>query len=533
MLVVVLDMLVCVITPGVRGQVEPSAPARTEPGFVVIAGTEVTLKSSQTPLLESGQWVPAQDHLLFRVEEVQEDKVRLVSRDKAIRGWVASDQIVPLDHAIRYFSTVLSRDRRNTNAYWTRARLWMYYNDPERALANLDLAIRLQPDQARLYITRGLAHLREKHFDEAIADCDKAIELDSHSGRAYEVRALARLSRNKDQNAQADLDQALRLDDTDPGQPNVRASAEQAVNPGPEHLAAYDGPEETRRAISPEPKSAAEFVARGDARCTEVNYDDAIADYTAALRLNPAYAPAYAARARAWAGKHYRERELADCNEAVRLDPNNTNYRVARANSWSAQGMHGRALADYNDALRMEPANPAIWVARGKEWQRDYKVREAVADYTRAIQLDPRYAPAYINRGYAWKVSGAYDRAVQEFAELARIDPDNPLAHQSLARILATAHDAKCRDGRRAVEEATRACELTKWQDPDSIDTLAAACAESGDFENAVKWQTRAIALVRQNAPTNLSSPRDLALRRAIGFEDRLAFYKSRRPTRE
>ncbi len=84
------------------------------------AGTEVVLKSSATPLFDVGHWVPSADQFSFLVERVQDDRVKVVSRDKTIQGWLRREQVVPLDAAIDYFSQVLAWDRRNTDAYWMR-----------------------------------------------------------------------------------------------------------------------------------------------------------------------------------------------------------------------------------------------------------------------------------------------------------------------------------------------------------------------------------------------------------------------------
>jgi tetratricopeptide (TPR) repeat protein len=280
-------------------------------------------------------------------------------------------------------------------------------------------------------------------------------------------------------------------------------------------------------------QNVAELVARGKARLSNEEYDDAIADFTEAVRRDPAHAPAYASRAEAWARKHYRDRELDDMTVALKLEPRNTAYRVARAQSLSAQGRHEAAIADFNTAIGLEPENPALWVARGNEWRRDVKTDEAIADYSRAIQLDPSFTLAYINRGHTWRQRREFGRAIQEFSEAARREPENPIAHMYLARTLATCNDASSRNGKWAVDEATRACELTHWQDPDCLDTLAAACAENDDFPNAIKWQKRAMERIRQKAPSILRRAMDFGGRKGVGFEDRLAFYKSHKPTRE
>jgi Flp pilus assembly protein TadD len=66
-----------------------------------------------------------------------------------------------------------------------------------------------------------------------------------------------------------------------------------------------------------------------------------------------------------------------------------------------------------------------------------------------------------------------------------------------LAWLLSTASQQKIRDGGRAVELATKACELTGYKDAGCLDTLAAAYAESGDFETAVKWAEESVKAVK------------------------------------
>lgn len=282
-----------------------------------------------------------------------------------------------------------------------------------------------------------------------------------------------------------------------------------------------------------EPTTAAEFIARATRRFNEKDWNLAIADISAAIRLDPNRGSNYALRALVWAAKHDRAHEIADLDRALELDPGNTEYLLARAQSWSAQGRHEPAMADYNEAIRLQPQDPHLYVARGNEWRRHLKLDLALEDYDRAIQVDPGYVHAYVCRVMITRQRRQFARAVAELTAITAMAPDDAEVHRMLARILATCNDSDVRDGARAVREATRACELTDWNDADCLDTLAAAYAEAGDYKSAVAWQTKAIALFRKEATSALKRSMDFGGRRGIGFDDRLAFYKRRRPARE
>ncbi len=101
-----------------------------------------------------------------------------------------------------------------------------------------------------------------------------------------------------------------------------------------------------------------------------------------------------------------------------------------------------------------------------------------------------------------------------------RVAPKSADRYNNRAWLWATCPDARFRDGKRSVESVTKACELSNWKRPTIIDTLASACAEAGDFEQAVKRQSQAIELL-----TDAKEKED--------FATRLKLYREKKPYRE
>ena len=109
----------------------------------------------------------------------------------------------------------------------------------------------------------------------------------------------------------------------------------------------------------------------------------------------------------------------------------------------------------------------------------------------------------------ALAAQGEAKAAVTHFARALELNPDIPLALNGLARIRATHPDAELRNGAQAVELAERCCRLTEYRAVTALTTLAAAYAEAGHFDDAVKWQTKAIEL----SPLHRKADAELRLR--------------------
>jgi len=140
----------------------------------------------------------------------------------------------------------------------------------------------------------------------------------------------------------------------------------------------------------------------------------------------------------------------------------------------------------------------------------DGKLDEAIAEFTSSLSDAPSFAITYVGRGRALARKGDYKRAIADFRESIRRDPNSPLAANHLAWVLATCPDEAFRDGKEAIAQATRACELSEFKKAGFLTTLAAAYAQSAEFETAVNWMTKAVELATADERPDMESKRDL-----------------------
>jgi len=261
---------------------------------------------------------------------------------------------------------------------------------------------------------------------------------------------------------------------------------------------------------NPGAEDAAFYHNRGVDWANKGEPDKAIADFDQALRLKPDYASAYTHRGHAWTDKGEVDKAIEDLNRALQLNPDDANGYAFRGLAWSGKGDYDAAISDCNEALRLNPDQAPPYMVRGFAWSEKEDYDAAIADFNQAVRLRPDYAPIYMLRGRAWSAKGQYDKAVKDYDEALRLNPRDVGAYGNLAYLQATCPDERYRDGKEAVVNASKACQLTNEKDCWSIMVLAAAYAENGEFDEAVEWQIKAAKIAPKEKKEEVRSVLEL-----------------------
>jgi tetratricopeptide (TPR) repeat protein len=206
-------------------------------------------------------------------------------------------------------------------------------------------------------------------------------------------------------------------------------------------------------------------------------------------------------------------------SDEIAREPSSWNAYLYRGFVWDVKHDYDKAIADYSEAIRIYPGWANTYNNRGWTWHRKKAYDKAIADYNAALRIDPKCVRALVNRGFAWQDKRDYYRALTDYREAIKIDPKYARAVVAQAWLFATCPDKKFRDGNLAVESATRACDLSAWQEADKLAVLAAAYAEAGDFAQAIRWQ--------EKANSRFLDSED----RKIGAE-RIGLYRNKKPFR-
>ena len=287
--------------------------------------------------------------------------------------------------------------------YLARAEQFHNANDYERALADCEAALQLEPENAQAYYQRGWLRddrgprneISNEDFELALADYAEALRLDPTCENAYIARAaIYNLILDDNVRAMADYNALIALKPDDAYGYEHRGFLHH-------HFAhQYDAAlSDYNRSIELE-ATAERYSRRGDLRADLKDYEGALADYNLAIQLEPRW----------YNHVHHRRgnvyQEMGDFRSAIDeytilIDPiaNDKNDYLVRywAEYWNDRAWayyqlddYGAAMLDVNEAIRRDKSDSwEFRYTRGAIYEALNQVANAISDYQAALAFEP------------------------------------------------------------------------------------------------------------------------------------------------
>ncbi|WP_181161230.1 caspase family protein [Labrys okinawensis] len=291
-------------------------------------------------------------------------------------------------------STLLANNR--PTVLYNRSVGYNRQNKADLALADIDQAIALDPDQASYYTQRGHIRYGQAKYDAAVADYSQALAKKTPTAADYTYRGNSYYGLEDYQKAVADYDASLRLDPNDVDTHAFRGSALLRLSRPAEAMADLNFTIER----GGDKVGAGEYKNRGEALVELGRGDEGRPDFVKAEEIATAkletdnYNFVYRAFARAFIGNG--EGAIADADKYLSIDPKASEAFHARALGNVARQDFTKAIADFSQAISMGRKRLFIQRQRGDVYLRIGQPEQAIADYQAQLNLTPGNALAMV-----------------------------------------------------------------------------------------------------------------------------------------
>ena len=326
--------------------------------------------------------------------------------------------------------------------------------DDAKALADMQAAIELAPENMGYRLAKAVFLRRAKKLDEADAAIDEVIQLSPEDANAYILKGEIYREQNRLQDALASFDKATEL----------------------------------------EPEAPGPFQNRGEIYRQQGQYEEAIAQFNEVLKLQPGVLLTLMHRADAFLASEKLQEALTDIEIVLEKQPLVAAHRL-RAAILIKMDRLDEAVKEMESVSAAMPDQPELKMQLALYYLVDKQSSKAISLYSDILEQDPDNFETLQARGDAYLNVGMHAEAIADFRHALKLQPEDTTLLNNLAWVLATSPEDSLRDGKQAVEFATKACELTDYKTPHILSTLAAAFAEEGNFETAIKWSQQAVDL--------------------------------------
>jgi tetratricopeptide (TPR) repeat protein len=387
--------------------------------------------------------------------------------------------------------------------------------DLKRAKEAANQAVDAAGDEAALKAkTLVLRATLEEDLEKRLPDMNEAVRLAGDDAGILRARGALLADLGKNDEALADLDKSLAGEPDNVGTLEAKSLILARMKKYDEAIAVID---EVQKKM---PDSTFPLLQKAQIHNEQKKYDEAIEDLTKAYEKDLGNIAILLMRASIHFEKGDKDKALADADECLRLRKNQPEATRYRALLLSEMGRMDEAVSSLEKLIDYDPQEKTQTVLTlGSLYVTKKQSAKAVDIYNKYLAKEPENGDFLRGRGDAYLNIGKAAEAIADYEHAYKIMPKDSGLLNNFAWVLATTPDDKLRNGKRAVEMATTACELTGYKAAHILSTLAAAYAETGDFENARKWSEKAVAIGMKEKDEDLKKE--------------LETYKQNKPLRE
>jgi len=437
---------------------------------------------------------------LAQIETLQAkmDRLPQQAQSYAYLGSLYNDLGV-LDRAIAGFSKSLEIEPDNALAHNSLGAALGRQGRIENAVAQFKEALRINPNYAEAKNNLGYTLMQLGELEKAVAQFKEALQLDPSLAPAQKnlASALARLGRLDE--SEREYQKALRMDPDNPDTYNELGVVLSRL--GRTEAAA----KLHARARQQKPGMDTKFADLARTLLRQGKLEEAEKTYRRAIETAPADADIHNELGFLLARQGRLEEAVIHLEKALQIKPDLADTRINLARIFLSQGKTAEAVAQLEKAIEIKPDLVDANIDMGKILVRQGRYDKAAAHFKEALEVRPDLADIQAELGGILLRRGRLAEAAIHLKKALRIEPDRIEALNNLAWILATHEDEKVRKPGEAIRLAERAGELSQYQSPQILDTLAMAYAAAGRFSEAATTAEKAMELARASGQQQLA----------------------------
>ncbi|MHC4395603.1 MAG: tetratricopeptide repeat protein [Planctomycetota bacterium] len=255
----------------------------------------------------------------------------------------------------------------------------------------------------------------------------------------------------------------------------------------------------------------------------EGRFDEAVMNYRQALRISPNIFNAQSNLGIILFEQGEYDQAIECFKKAVQLKPDDHSTHHNLGLAYLRQGKLDKAEELFQGALQIKSDWPQTHNKLGTVYLQQGKLDKATTHLEYSVELKPDQPEVHRDLGLLFHQQGNFERVLYHWQKALELIPDNIEFMNNLAWIMATHQNPDFRDPQKAIRLAERACELSNYKIPGSLDTLSAAYAAAKRFDEAVTTAEKAIDLAMESGLTKL----------AEDIRKRLSLYKANKPYTE